>query len=98
MSDERIERLRQQLMKAEWPHGGHGTLDSTLAALDSLQKELERLQDALRLLRSARDELTQAVRDGVDVGTYQDYYDDRETAIDEAIVSLTPHSTKGPEE
>jgi len=35
-----IEMIRQQLMKAEWPHGGHGTLDNTLAALDRLEAEL----------------------------------------------------------
>jgi len=39
-----IETIRQQLMKAEWPHGGRGTLDNTLAALDRLKAELTRLE------------------------------------------------------
>jgi hypothetical protein len=43
-----FETVRQQLMKAEWPHGGHGTLDNTLAALSRIAEQLaehQRMRD-----------------------------------------------------
>ena len=42
--------IRQQLMKAEWPHGGHGTLDATLAALDRILAELQEVKGENREL------------------------------------------------
>jgi hypothetical protein len=35
-----VETVRVQLMKAEWPHGGHGTLDQTTAALSRILTRL----------------------------------------------------------
>ena len=39
------EVVRQQLMKAEWPHGGHGTLDGALAALACIEAKNEWLRE-----------------------------------------------------
>jgi hypothetical protein len=40
-----IEVVRQQLMRAEWPHGGHGVLDGALAALSRIEASPEVVRD-----------------------------------------------------
>jgi hypothetical protein len=40
-----VETVRVQLMKAEWPHGGHGTLDQTTAALSRILTRLRTAED-----------------------------------------------------